>query len=302
MKISVITTSFNHGQFLEATLRSVGAQTYRNVEHVVIDGGSSDNTIEILEKYQSQYNLKWISELDNGQTHALNKGLAMISGDIVVWLNSDDVFLYKDTLEQVARVFESGETDVLMGDMAFLDKEGSIIQFFGYSKFSYQKFLSGLRSVGQPSVFIKSDILKKNKFREDLHYAFDFEFWLRILRGDIKIKCTRFVLSGSRMYPGTKSSDESKLSEEKNQIFQECNLNPRPFSRLDRKIDNFISLKVRGLWLLIKHRYFLRSPMTSDLVKYKKFPMDIIYQIFRKMRSNYEQYWSKYFPTSFWSD
>ena len=105
--VSVITPSYNQAEFIEDTLRSVNNQTYKEINHTVIDGGSDDDTIEILKQFKAKtesnqhYSLEWISEPDEGQSHAINKGFQNATGDVVGWLNSDDVYFYRDTVERM---------------------------------------------------------------------------------------------------------------------------------------------------------------------------------------------------------
>lgn len=114
LKISIVTPTYNSEAFLEKCILSVGNQKWDNYEHIIIDGGSTDNTLNIIRKYEKKYHLKWISEPDKGMYDAINKGFAMASGDIMAWLNSDDIY-FPWTFDVVARVFEKKGIDWLSG-------------------------------------------------------------------------------------------------------------------------------------------------------------------------------------------
>ena len=126
-KITIITPSFNQGQYIEQTIRSVLLQSYTNLEYIVIDGGSTDNTIEIIEKY-SDFITYWVSEKDNGQSHAINKGLKQATGDVFNWLNSDDYYL-PNALLTVGKYFaQNNQLEVLCGCEIHLLQNGDLTQ------------------------------------------------------------------------------------------------------------------------------------------------------------------------------
>lgn len=185
--ISVIIPSYNQGQFISKTIESILSQSYKNVEILVIDGGSSDNTVDILKGYENR--IYWVSEKDNGQTDAINKGMAMAKGDILTYLNSDDFYL-DGALEKVAEVFNSiKNTFWITGDYLLVDKQGNRINspIVGYKKLFRKilsfKLLTVLNPIIQPSTFLSRGMVEQvGTFNEKLIYTMDYEYWLRAIK------------------------------------------------------------------------------------------------------------------------
>ncbi len=193
--VSIITPSFNQGQFIEETLKSVASQTYRHYEHIIIDGGSTDETVKILKKYKAKYpdKIKWLSEKDKGQSDAINKGLKMAKGEILTWLNSDDYF-FPDTLEKVVNFFNQNKKCFwLSGDYVIVNEKGEKIHSFVRW---YKKFLRNLpffpaiyiaNFINQPSTFFRKEVIKKiGWLNVKLRYEMDYEYWLRMIRAGYK--------------------------------------------------------------------------------------------------------------------
>ncbi len=200
--VSIITPSYNQGKYIEDTIKSVMNQDYQNIEHLVIDGGSTDNTINILKKYENKYNLNWISEPDNGQSDALNKGFAVANGDIVGWLNSDDCYIDTGTVSYVVNQFyKNHNVDVIYGDEIIIDEFGKIKKICKTSNWSYKHLLREC-FICQPALFFKRKIIKENKIR-DIYLCMDYEFWLRIGQKYDFLKVNR-ILAADRLYKGTK--------------------------------------------------------------------------------------------------
>jgi glycosyltransferase involved in cell wall biosynthesis len=182
---SIVTPSFNQANFLEDTLRSVWKQNYPKVEHWVIDGGSDDKTIEILERFEERtqedesYQLKWVSEPDRGQSHAINKGFERAGGSLVGWLNSDDMYFDTSTLEAVARVFERTDIKVVYGDDILVGPQNTILRMDHKYNYSRARLLRSCY-ICQPALFLHQDALKKFSLNESLEYVMDYEFWLRL--------------------------------------------------------------------------------------------------------------------------
>lgn len=186
-KISIITPSFNQGKFIRQTIESVLNQNYPNLEYLVIDGGSSDETISILKSYGKKF--YWISEKDAGQTDAINKGLIKATGEVIGYLNSDDLLL-PGAVQRVAEEFRNKpELMWLSGDYYIINKHGKKIQAFTvwYKKilrtFPYLPILSIANFIAQPSTFWRKKLHDEvGVFDQSLHYCMDYDFWLRCLQ------------------------------------------------------------------------------------------------------------------------
>lgn len=181
-KISIITPSFNQGQYIEETIQSVLKQNYPNLEYIIIDGGSTDTTVEIIKRYEKQV-AYWVSEKDRGQSHAINKGLAMVSGEIVNWLNSDDLF-EPGSLFKVAEAFMKSKTEVIVGRCVMFSESSDKELLLDSGKVSFYSMLRFWRNhfcPPQPAIFFKRSLLERvGILNEDLHYGMDLDLWLRM--------------------------------------------------------------------------------------------------------------------------
>lgn len=179
--VSIITPSYNQGRFIEDTILSVKNQNYLNIEHIIVDGGSNDNTLEILKKYERIYNMRWISETDKGQSNAVNKGIDMAKGKIIGWLNSDDTYFSINIINFVVESFRNHpKISLVYGDNAAIDQNNNLLYIrCGMSRFNYS-WMKMRNFINQPTVFFRSSVFKKNKLLEELHFAMDYELWLRL--------------------------------------------------------------------------------------------------------------------------
>jgi len=286
-KISIITPSFNQGFFIEDTILSVKRQDYGDIEHIVMDAGSTDDTLPILKRYDSSYNLKWVSAPDNGQSDAINKGLERANGDIIGWLNSDDVYIYTDTIAHIVKYFESNpNVDIAFGDMAFIDKMGEVQTFYVHQKFDHLKIINGRSTLGQPAVFFRKKVLQDNKLRVDLHFAMDFELWVR-LGGKYKFGHILEPVACPRIYPETKtglqvgSTSNSMFSQERANILHKFGKQEMvgPWTRVYDKLSRGGMSRIKGLIYLLKNKYLFPKNFAFN-GRYKKFPHDIIQQMF----------------------
>lgn len=182
LKISIITPSYNQGQFIEETILSVKNQDYPDFEHIIIDGGSTDNTIEILEKYKDTYNMHWVSEPDEGQADAVNKGFEMAEGDIIGWLNSDDLYFSRNAVSTIVAQFRKNpDVDIIYGNSVKINSDNKFMRLKIIPEFNYTRLLRHC-FINQPSVFYRASVIKMDKLNVFLKYSMDYEYWLRLGR------------------------------------------------------------------------------------------------------------------------
>lgn len=216
-KISIIVPSFNQGQFLEDTLQSIFNQQYTNIEIIIMDGGSKDNSVEIIKKYEERITY-WQSKKDNGQSDAINQGFRKATGDIVTWLNSDDVLL-PGTLYWVDHFAKKNpRIKWFFGNVLWLNKQGDIIRVGKVEKECRFWNSRHLFSNGGPTAFMRRDHLQEiGALREDFHYMMDTELWHRyISRGEMFIRIPKYCW-GLRLHEAAKMSGhnfkESQLAD-----------------------------------------------------------------------------------------
>lgn len=178
-RLSIITPSFNQAPFLEATLRSVLDQGYPDLEYIVIDGGSTDGSVEIIRRYADRL-AYWVSEKDNGQSEAINKGLARATGEILAWINSDDTYLPGAFEAQAGYLCAYPEVDVVYGDCVYTTADGQLLQNAYGRPFSLTELLR-FTIPYQPTLFMRRTAIERAGLLDPAyHYAMDSEYWLRL--------------------------------------------------------------------------------------------------------------------------
>jgi len=203
LKFSIVTVSYNQASFIEDNIKSVLNQNYDDFEHIIVDAGSTDDTIKILEKYK---HLNWISEPDNGQSAGLNKGFKKATGDIIGWINSDDK-LYEHALHKVNEFFKQNPQAIaVVGNFVIIDDNNREIKTVYSRDLTYDYVLNVAKGISQPSTFFKREIFSKIGYlNEKYHYAMDREFFVRMTSID-KIHYINENLAYFRRHSESKTS------------------------------------------------------------------------------------------------
>lgn len=199
MRITVITICLNAEKYLAYQLKSVADQSWSDVEHIVVDGGSTDNTLAIIKSAaKSNPKIRWIRESDGGISDAMNKGLALASGEIIAFLHADDFYPESGVLESVAEIFAAHPgTEWLTGGVHYVDHTGQIVKSYRPRRWSYQRLLRG-NILFHPATFVRSRAFENvGGFDTCLRYTMDYDLWLRLgkssapFRLDLPLACFR---------------------------------------------------------------------------------------------------------------
>ena len=210
-RISIVTPSYNQAPFLEETIRSVLLQGYPNLEYILLDGGSQDGSLEIVEKY-SQFLSYWHSKKDNGQSDAINKGMRMATGEIVTWLNSDDTYL-PGVFGNIVKCFSMDKVQLVYGCAHFINDKSEIIGEYPaaplMSNWQRYRYWRGW-PIPQPTVFMRSGLLEQYGYLDtSLHYALDYELLIRLSQ-HVKFEFLDAPLANYRIHLSSKTADWSK--------------------------------------------------------------------------------------------
>jgi len=283
-KISIVTPSYNQVQFLEETILSVLNQNYPNLEYIIIDGGSTDGSVEIIKKYEKHL-AYWVSEPDRGQSHAINKGFAMSSGSILAWLNSDDIYVGK-ALFEVGGIFSKSESLWVAGNCYVIHTDGTANLGRGKPKGGYLSLFVNCQ-YSQPAVFWKREIWEKvGKIDENLHFSFDYDLWLRFSNYQKFPYWTDVYLASFRIHDQSKtSSQKEKFDYEDSIVIKKNTKNKRLIEvmiifilRRNRAANMILSSTNKNFNLKQMFQILLKSPWV--LVK-KKFYSKVLNHILK---------------------
>ncbi len=208
--VSIIIPSLNQGCFIDDAIQSVIQQTHRPIEVLVRDGGSTDDTLAILEKYTGHPSVSWVSEKDDGQADAINKGFGCARGEIVAWLNSDDAYFARDVFEQVVQMFsEQPEVDILYGDVAIISDANNLLRLFMLPAHDAQR-IRRKNLISQPGVFFRRKVISDEKLKLG-QIGLDYEYWLRLEARGYRFRHIREILACDRHYAARLSVTQWKL-------------------------------------------------------------------------------------------
>lgn len=180
MLVSIVTPSYNQARFIEGTIQSVLSQDYSQIEYLLVDGGSTDSTVDIIRRYEDRLTW-WVSEKDRGQTDAINKGLARAKGDILAWINSDDTYEPGAVSAAVQFLKEHPEVGMVYGDCNYINETGEVIGRFRSRQTSYRRIRQGYNHIPQQTMFFRADLWKQvGPLDPSFHFAMDYDLWTRI--------------------------------------------------------------------------------------------------------------------------
>ncbi len=201
--VSIVTPSYNQGRFLRRTIESVLGQDYPRIEYVVFDGGSTDESLDILHSYGDRFS--WRSEPDGGQAHAINKGIRQARGDILAYLNSDDVLLPGAIATVVAHFQRQPDSDLVYGNANWIDENDRVLGAYPTAPYNFERLLQDC-FICQPAAFWRRGVTERvGLFDETLHYAMDYDYWMRIDRAGGILTPTLDFLASSRVHAQTKT-------------------------------------------------------------------------------------------------
>ncbi|MBU1566594.1 MAG: glycosyltransferase [Proteobacteria bacterium] len=258
-KVTIVTPSFNQGHFIEDTLLSIKGQDYPHIEHIIIDGGSTDNSLEVIKEYENTYNMRWISEPDNGQADAINKGFNIVDGQICGWLNSDDVYFSSSTISYVVQKFMSHKSaSVIFGDDILIDRNKQFLFKRTMGEFDYKKMLIANR-ISQPATFFLKEVIVNHLLDEKFNYAMDYEYWLRLYNKGYKFKYVDKILACNRIHCQRKMLVGKIEADKEVRVIQSnfSNLNESSYGIIKKLVDKlfYYGNRIKGIRSLVQLNY-----------------------------------------------
>lgn len=255
--VSIVTPSYNQGRFLEASILSVLGQDYPNIEYIIVDGASKDESVEVIRKYENKL-AWWVSEKDKGHADALNKGFSHASGEILAWLNSDDIYYPSAVSEAVAFLSQHPEVGMVYADALLIDNASQPMGKFASKQTSYRAMLRGSVHIPQATTFYRASLWNQvGPLDLSLFYAFDYDFWVKVA----KVSEVRYL---PRLWAQFRIHDQGKS------VVNDDRCYPDMLRVNDREVGGGLSwLRVRALtrrllyaWLPVNLRLKIRKALT----------------------------------------
>ena len=220
-RISIVTPSFNQGSFIEETIRSVLLQGYPDLEYIIMDGGSTDESVAIIRKYERWLKF-WVSEKDAGQADAIRKGLDRITGSICAYLNSDDIYMPNSFGTVARRFLEKPEPDLVYGNLYRIDPNDRVIEEHRNTPFSLSGYLYGGAFLHQPATFWKAQTIRSvGGVNPEFRFDMDTDLFMRLALANARFAFVRQFIAGFRVHPSSKSSTIQHVSKAENEKMRE---------------------------------------------------------------------------------
>jgi hypothetical protein len=231
--VSIVTPSFNQAQYLEQTIRSVLDQNYPRIEYFIIDGGSTDGSVEIIKKYESKL-AGWVSEKDQGQADAISKGFARCTGEIVAWINSDDYYLPNAIRSAAEALINNPAAGLVYGGTIAVDETGRTIHLPKYDQWTLEDLLT-FKIIGQPAVFMRRSVLEQVGFLDlSYHFLLDHQLWIRMASRAPMIYVSQRWAAGRFHAQAKNVAQAAKFGDEAYRILRWAETQPEIGARLQR--------------------------------------------------------------------
>jgi glycosyltransferase involved in cell wall biosynthesis len=259
-KLTVITPSYNQAEFLERTILSVINQNYPNLEYIIVDGGSTDSSVEVIKKYE-KYLSYWVSEKDRGQVHAINKALEKATGEYISFQNSDDVY-FPGTFNRFGKAAMKSADDILYGDLFMISTNDEVTEILKTTSYSFNcQVLEGMQIHNQ-SLFFRNDLVKKfGAFDESYHFAFDYEFITRYTASkNTSVRKVEGLGGALRVHADAKSSNIAPLGKKEHAKIKELYISTLGSPSLN---------KLKYLWCRIRKIVYFLSQFDIKYISYR---------------------------------
>ncbi|KAA0991599.1 glycosyltransferase family 2 protein [Dyadobacter aurulentus] len=259
-KLTIITPSYNQAPFLERTILSILNQNYPNLEYLIVDGGSTDESVEVIKKYE-KYITWWISEKDKGQVDAINKALRRATGDYISFQNSDDVY-FPGTFKRFGEAAAQYKTDILYGDLYMISTDDEVIELLKTTSFDFDcQILEGMQIHNQSLFFKRGLVEKYGLFDESYRFAFDYEFVTRYTaHKQTTTKKIEGLAGALRIHADAKSSTIAHVGSEEHKRVQELYISTNSSALLN---------KIKYLWCRVRKIVYFISRFDFKYIRYR---------------------------------